>query len=113
MILDTIRLIHISTQKTLISQLLKLNVKLYVPKQTSAHRDVVMGIPDINDPLDIKILRRQVKLRTFYKSNARTSTRCMVYELEDKDKLSIEILLDILSLEQRWSIKSKSILLLQ
>ncbi len=29
---------------------LKLNIKLYVPKQTSSHRDAVMGIPGIEDP---------------------------------------------------------------
>ncbi|AXT58036.1 phosphoadenylylsulfate reductase [Aquimarina sp. AD1] len=44
--------------------LLKLNVQLYVPKQTAAHRDVVMGIPDIDDPKH-KIFTQQVKLEPF------------------------------------------------
>jgi len=44
--------------------LLELNVQLYVPKQTSAHRDVVMGIPDISDPKH-KLFTEQVKLEPF------------------------------------------------
>ena len=43
---------------------LNLNVKLYVPKQTTAHRDVVLGIPDINDPKH-KTFTEQVKLEPF------------------------------------------------
>lgn len=43
---------------------LGLNIKLYVPEQTSAHRDVVMGIPDIEDPKH-KIFTEQVKLEPF------------------------------------------------
>ncbi|WP_108808319.1 phosphoadenosine phosphosulfate reductase family protein [Aquimarina spinulae] len=44
--------------------MLALNVKLYVPKQTTAHRDVTMGIPDIDDPKH-KIFTEQVKLEPF------------------------------------------------
>jgi len=44
--------------------LLGLNVQLYVPKQTTAHRDVIMGIPDIDDPKH-KIFTEQVKLEPF------------------------------------------------
>jgi phosphoadenosine phosphosulfate reductase len=43
---------------------LDLNVKLYVPKQTSAHRDVVMGIPAVDNPLH-KTFTEQVKLEPF------------------------------------------------
>ena len=43
---------------------LDLNVKLYVPKQTVAHRNVVMGIPDVNDP-NHKKFTEQVKLEPF------------------------------------------------
>ncbi len=43
---------------------LGLNIKLYVPKQTSAHRDAVMGIPQINDPKH-KEFTEQVKLEPF------------------------------------------------
>ncbi|MEH6682383.1 MAG: phosphoadenosine phosphosulfate reductase family protein [Sediminicola sp.] len=43
---------------------LKLNIKLYVPKQTTSHRDVVMGIPGIEDPRHA-IFTDQVKLEPF------------------------------------------------
>lgn len=44
---------------------LNLNVHLYVPQQTAAHRDVVLGgIPDIDDPKH-KIFTEQVKLEPF------------------------------------------------
>lgn len=43
---------------------LGLNIKLYVPKQTSAHRDSVMGIPQIDDPLHATFTE-QVKLELF------------------------------------------------
>lgn len=43
---------------------LDLNVKLYVPKQTVAHRNVVMGIPDVNDT-NHKKFTEQVKLEPF------------------------------------------------
>lgn len=47
----------------LISQL-SLNIKLYVPKQTEAHRNVVLGIPSVDDPAH-KIFTEQVKLEPF------------------------------------------------
>ncbi len=43
---------------------LNLNVKLYVPRETTAHRDVVLGIPQIDDP-NHKIFTEQVKLEPF------------------------------------------------
>ncbi|TBN02651.1 phosphoadenylylsulfate reductase [Hyunsoonleella flava] len=43
---------------------LSLNVHLYVPKQTSAHRDVVLGIPSIDDPKHAEFTE-QVKLEPF------------------------------------------------
>jgi len=43
---------------------LKLNVFLYVPKQTVAHRDSVMGIPSIDDPKHV-LFTEQVKLEPF------------------------------------------------
>ena len=49
--------------------LLDLNVQLYVPKQTTAHRDVVMGIPDIEDPKHI-LFTEQVKLEPFKRAMA-------------------------------------------
>jgi len=43
---------------------LNLNIHLYVPKQTAAHRDVTIGIPQIEDPLHI-LFTEQVKLEPF------------------------------------------------
>ena len=43
---------------------LKLNVFLYVPKQTASHRDVVMGIPGVDDPKHAEFTE-QVKLEPF------------------------------------------------
>ena len=43
---------------------LGLNIKLYVPKQSAAHRDATIGIPQIDDPLHI-LFTEQVKLEPF------------------------------------------------
>tara|TARA_R110002051_G_scaffold325678_2_gene430125 strand:- start:42163 stop:42786 length:624 start_codon:yes stop_codon:yes gene_type:complete len=48
---------------------LQLNVKLYVPKQTTAHRNAVMGIPSIEDP-NHAIFTEQVKLEPFKRAMA-------------------------------------------
>ena len=50
-------------------ELLKLNIDLYVPKQTTSHRDIVMGIPQIDDPLH-KVFTEQVKLEPFKRAMA-------------------------------------------
>lgn len=44
--------------------ILCLNISMYVPKQTSAYRDAVMGIPMIEDP-NHAIFTEQVKLEPF------------------------------------------------
>lgn len=43
---------------------LDLNIHLYVPKQTVAHRNVVLGVPSIEDPKHA-IFTEQVKLEPF------------------------------------------------
>jgi len=48
---------------------LSLNVFLYVPKQTSSHRDVVMGIPSIDAP-EHALFTEQVKLEPFTRAMA-------------------------------------------
>lgn len=48
---------------------LGLNIKLYVPKQTVAYRDTVMGIPQIDDPLHAAFTE-QVKLEPFRRAMA-------------------------------------------
>tara|TARA_R110002124_G_scaffold138749_3_gene302712 strand:+ start:21265 stop:21891 length:627 start_codon:yes stop_codon:yes gene_type:complete len=49
--------------EALIEQL-GLNIKLYVPKQTVAHRNVVIGIPSVDEPSH-KLFTEQVKLEPF------------------------------------------------
>ena len=48
---------------------LALNIKLYVPNQTTAHRNVVLGIPDIDSPKH-KVFTEQVKLEPFKRAMA-------------------------------------------
>ncbi len=48
---------------------LQLNIKLYVPKQTAAHRNSVLGIPSIDDPKH-NIFTEQVKLEPFKRAMA-------------------------------------------
>lgn len=48
---------------------LNLNVKLYVPKQTTAHRDVVLGIPELDSPKHA-MFTEQVKLEPFKRAMA-------------------------------------------
>ena len=43
---------------------LNLNIQLYVPQQSAAYRDSIMGIPEIDDPMH-KIFTEQVKLEPF------------------------------------------------
>ena len=45
-------------------QQLGLNIKLYVPLQSAAHRDVTLGIPEV-DTLEHKLFTEQVKLEPF------------------------------------------------
>lgn len=45
-------------------RMLSLEVDLFVPRQTAAHRDIVLGIPDVDDPKH-KLFTEQVKLEPF------------------------------------------------
>lgn len=48
---------------------LQLNVHLYVPAQTTSHRDATIGIPSIDDPKH-KVFTEQVKLEPFRRAMA-------------------------------------------
>ena len=48
---------------------LNLDISLYVPQQTSAYRDFVMGIPDVDSPFH-KLFSKQVKLEPFKRAMA-------------------------------------------
>jgi phosphoadenosine phosphosulfate reductase len=54
--------------ETLIAQL-ELNIDVYVPKQTTAYRNAVMGIPSVDDPLHEKFTE-EVKLEPFRRAMA-------------------------------------------
>lgn len=75
---------------------LGLNVKLYVPKQTSAHRDVVMGIPGIDDPKHAEFTR-QVKLEPFQRAMADYKPDVWFTNLR-KGQTALRDSLDVLSL---------------
>jgi phosphoadenosine phosphosulfate reductase len=47
-----------------LKELLNLNIHLYVPRQTVAHRDVFLGLPSIDDPKHAEFTN-QVKLEPF------------------------------------------------
>lgn len=48
---------------------LDLNIDLYVPKQTTSHRDAIMGIPSVEDPRHAEFTE-QVKLEPFKRAMA-------------------------------------------
>lgn len=48
---------------------LQLNIDIYVPKQTTAYRDVMLGLPHVDDPKH-KIFTKQVKLEPFKRAMA-------------------------------------------
>lgn len=48
---------------------LQLNVHLYVPKQTVAHRNITLGLPTIDDP-NHELFTEQVKLEPFKRAMA-------------------------------------------
>jgi len=52
-----------------LTHILDLNIHLYVPKQTTSHRDTVLGMPSIDDPKH-KIFTEQVKLEPFKRAMA-------------------------------------------
>ena len=52
-----------------LTETLELNIQLYIPKQTAAHRDVVLGIPQVEDPKH-QLFTEQVKLEPFKRAMA-------------------------------------------
>ncbi len=82
---------------------LDLNIKLYVPKQTSAHRDVVMGIPDIDNPLH-KEFTKQVKLEPFQRAMEEHQPDVWFTNLR-KGQTALRDSLDILSVSKDGVLK--------
>ena len=75
---------------------LSLNIKLYVPKQTAAHRDALMGIPQIDDPIH-KTFTEQVKLEPFKRAMAEHQPDVWFTNLR-KGQTALRDSLDIFSL---------------
>ena len=75
---------------------LGLNIDLYVPKQTASHRDIVMGIPQIDDPRHAEFTK-QVKLEPFGRAMAAHRPGVWFTNLR-KGQTALRDSLDILSL---------------
>ncbi|MBT8180026.1 MAG: phosphoadenosine phosphosulfate reductase family protein [Eudoraea sp.] len=82
---------------------LNLNIKLYVPRQTTAHRDAVMGIPDIDDPRH-KEFTEQVKLEPFRRAMAEYKPDVWFTNLR-KGQTALRDKLNILSLSEEGVLK--------
>ncbi|MDC6350008.1 phosphoadenosine phosphosulfate reductase family protein [Zeaxanthinibacter sp. PT1] len=82
---------------------LDLNIKLYVPRQSTAHRDVVMGIPQIEDPRH-SIFTEQVKLEPFRRAMAEHQPDVWFTNLR-KGQTALRDSLDILSLDKQGVLK--------
>jgi phosphoadenosine phosphosulfate reductase len=77
-------------------ELLRLQIDLYVPKQTTAHRDVLMGIPNLEDPKHGEFTD-QVKLEPFRRAMAAHRPDVWFTNLR-KGQTALRDSLDILSL---------------
>ena len=82
---------------------LNLNIDLYVPKQTTSHRDVVMGIPQIDDPRHAEFTE-QVKLEPFRRAMAAHQPDVWFTNLR-KGQTALRDSLDILSLSKDGVLK--------
>jgi len=82
---------------------LNLNIDLYVPKQTTAHRDAVMGIPKIDDERHA-LFTEQVKLEPFKRAMAAHKPDVWFTNLR-KGQTAHRNSLDILSLSKDGVLK--------
>lgn len=82
---------------------LKLQVDLFVPQQTVAYRDVVMGIPEI-DTLAHDTFTRQVKLEPFERAMAKHTPDVWFTNLR-KEQTAFRTSLDIVSLSKDAIVK--------
>ncbi|PKA99148.1 phosphoadenylylsulfate reductase (thioredoxin) [Flavobacteriaceae bacterium MAR_2009_75] len=82
---------------------LNLNVDLYVPLQTSSHRDAIMGIPQIDDPKHAEFTE-QVKLEPFRRAMATHKPDVWFTNLR-KGQTALRDSLDVLSLSKDGVLK--------
>ncbi len=82
---------------------LQLHIDLYVPKQTAAHRDVMMGVPSIEDPRH-PAFTEQVKLEPFRRAMEEHRPDVWFTNLR-KGQTALRDSLDILSLSKDGVLK--------
>ena len=82
---------------------LNLNVHFYVPKQTVAHRNVVLGIPSIDDPKHAEFTK-QVKLEPFARAMAEHQPDVWFTNLR-KGQTAFRDCIDIVSISKDGIIK--------
>jgi len=80
-----------------------LNIHLYVPKQTTAHRDVVLGIPNIDSPAH-ELFTEQVKLEPFNRAMAEHQPDVWFTNLR-KGQTAFRDSIDILSFSNKGILK--------
>lgn len=80
-----------------------LNIDLYVPKQTSAHRDAILGIPQIDDPKHTEFTE-QVKLEPFKRAMTEHQPDVWFTNLR-QGQTALRDSLDILSLSKDGVLK--------
>lgn len=84
-------------------QALKLNVDLFVPQQSSAYRDVVLGIPEIDTP-EHDLFTYQVKLEPFERAMEKHQPEVWFTNLR-KNQTDFRSSIDIVSLSKSGIIK--------
>lgn len=82
---------------------LNLNIDLFVPQQTTAHRDAVMGIPSVDDPNHTEFTQ-QVKLEPFQRAMEKHQPDVWFTNLR-KGQTELRNSLDILSLSSSGVLK--------
>lgn len=84
-------------------QAFQLNIDLFVPKQTTAHRDVVLGIPEIDTP-EHDLFTEQVKLEPFQRAMAKHQPDLWFTNLR-KEQTDFRANLDIVSVSNTGVLK--------
>lgn len=82
---------------------LDLNIELYVPKQTSGYRDVIMGVPSLDDPRHEEFTE-QVKLEPFARAMAEHQPDVWFTNLR-KGQTNFRNSIDIVSVSQDGVLK--------
>jgi len=86
-----------------LKDLLNLNLETFVPKQSSAHREAVMGIPTIEDPRHT-LFTEQVKLEPFRRA-MKTHQPDLWFTNLRKGQTAFRDSLDIFSLDKNGIVK--------